>query len=286
MMALFRKWKCGGKKQGLFLFVLLAFRIFNCDAQKPEKLPDSVAMDQVIESPVNKDSLQSNQEHRNGSNADSAAEKSDEEEKFPEDSVKFRMVPDSVVSQMKRDKDFSYANNPAFWAKDEPDPRNDAWFRLMRWLGKSVWFSRLLYIILGAILLFTIYVIAVRNRLFIFYASPQKKQVAIQMNEASLGADFSENIRSAIASGNFRLAVRYMYLKTLKMADKKGLIKFKIQSTNQEYLGQLQNQAIGRDFAFLTSVYEWIWYGAFEIDRQQFTMISQAFDNLYKKIGH
>ncbi len=204
----------------------------------------------------------------------------------PEDSVQFRAVPDSVVKRMKLDKDFAYANNPAYWTKEESENRNDLWFRIVRWFGNNVWVTRFLYVFLGGIVLFAIYIIAIRNRLFIFYSSPGKMKAEVEEESDSNGQGLDEKIETAVEAGNYRLALRYMYLKTLKTADEKGLIKFMIQKTNNEYVSELRGQSIAREFGFLTSAYEWAWYGGLEIRAEQFNAIRDQYNILNKKMGH
>jgi hypothetical protein len=276
----------GSFVKSLISVVLFSFTGLISFGQRGDRLPDSTGPDQTNNSPKKQDTIKSDSVHQLESAEDSSNESAKDDDIRAEDSIQFRAVPDSVVKKMKQDKDFAYANNPAYWTKAEYDNRNDKWFRLVRWFRHNIWVTRFLYLILGGIVLLTIYVIAIRNRLFIFYSSPRKLQANDEANVESSVQALEEKIEAAIQAGNYRQAVRYMYLRTLRTADEKGIIKFAIQKTNQEYISQLRGKPIAREFGFLTSVYEWSWYGGFDIRPEQFRTIREHFDLLNKKMNH
>ncbi|MFI5155164.1 MAG: DUF4129 domain-containing protein [Chitinophagales bacterium] len=272
--------------RSLLLTCVLSIIGFLCFGQSGDRLPDSIGSDQTIESTTIPDTAPGGSVHQDQSVEDSSNENAKDKDLGLGDSVQFRAVPDSVVKRMKQDKDFAYANNPAYWKKEESGNRNDMWFRMIRWIRSSVWVTRFLYIILGGTVAFAIYVIAVRNRLFIFYSSPGKKKAEVAEEIESNGEGLDEKIEAAVEAGNYRLALRYMYLRTLKTADEKGLIQFMIQKTNSEYVSELRGKAIAREFGFLTAAYEWAWYGGFEIRAEQFRPIKEQYDILNKKMGN
>lgn len=280
------QWNTNSFLKSLLLIGLLSFAGLICFGQNGDRHPDSISTDQTIESPKDQDTMISGSAHQNGSLADSSDDNTKEQKMGAEDSIQFRAVPDSVVRRMKQDKDFAYANNPAYWIREESENRNDKWFKLVRWFRHNVWVTRFLYLFLGGIVLFAIYVIAIRNRLFVFYSSPRKILGREEEDIVSTGLGLDEKIEAAVQEGNYRLAVRYMYLKTLKTANDKGFIKFTVRKTNQEYVRQLVGNPIAREFGFLTSAYEWTWYGGFEIRPDQFSAIREQYNLLNKKMGH
>ena len=68
-----------------------------------------------------------------------------------------------------------------------------------------------------AFFLFIIYRIIVVNKLYLFYNS--KKTKAVDEGEVTDLQDINldEKIQQALAAGDHRMAVRYMYLKALKL---------------------------------------------------------------------
>ena len=76
---------------------------------------------------------------------------------------------------------------------------------------------------------------------------------------------------------NYNYAIRYLYLKTLYVLNDKKWIQFHSQATNSEYLNQMSQHKRSQEFRFLTRVYEYVWYGKFEINEQQFVRVYANF---------
>ncbi|RZK53770.1 MAG: DUF4129 domain-containing protein [Pedobacter sp.] len=96
--------------------------------------------------------------------------------------------------------------------------------------------------------------------------------------------DFEDHLENAINSGNYRLAVRLLYLKTLKHLTDRNLINWQPEKTNQTYVAELGNEVYKTDFAALTLQFEYIWYGDFYIDRDSFEPINQSFTQFNQQL--
>jgi hypothetical protein len=195
--------------------------------------------------------------------------------------VTFRTVPDSLAQRMKQDKDFAYANDPAYWLREPVKQQRDFWEDLQYRINQK-WIKRTLFVLLGSILLFALYKIVLVNKLYMFYSSPPGESNADDAELDIQQVDFEEKIHAAIQAKNYRDAVRYMYLKALKLADEQGLIQFQVHATNQEYVQQMQHHPQGRHFRMLTRAYEYTWYGGFEVSAAQFERLKEDFDIFYK----
>jgi hypothetical protein len=88
-----------------------------------------------------------------------------------------------------------------------------------------------------------------------------------------------EQARDAMASGNFRLAVRYLYLDALDILGQKGYLVITPQKTNFQYVRELANEKVQQSFAGLTLQYEYTWFGEFQLNHHQFNTIQTAFQN-------
>jgi hypothetical protein len=84
-------------------------------------------------------------------------------------------------------------------------------------------------------------------------------------------------IRNAIKNGNYRLAVRYLYLQTLARLSEKKFIRVNSNKTNYEYVKELRNQKFAEEFASLTLKYEYVWYGEYPVDEKLFEQIHGSF---------
>lgn len=192
-----------------------------------------------------------------------------------------RKVPDSVTEAMKKQRDFLYANDPSYWEKDKPQDRS-LLSKFFEFLGSPV-MKVVLYIVLGLIILFIIYQVAVVNNFFVFSRTKRNKKKEEGEDGEIVPLDIDEKIRDAIGKGQYRMAVRYLYLKTLAVLGEKNHIKLHAKSTNNDYLIQMRQSPVFGEFAALTRVYEYVWYGEFMPGQQQFEKIHNNFNQFISR---
>lgn len=121
------------------------------------------------------------------------------------------------------------------------------------------------------------------------YTGSDKKLLKSQVNFSDDAAimerrDIHQLIEDAIANADYRSAVRYSYLSILKKMKEQSLIDWKIQKTNRDYLAELPEGTLRSDFARVTMVYDYIWYGGFELDRSGFEVVRRNFNQVEKKL--
>ena len=88
---------------------------------------------------------------------------------------------------------------------------------------------------------------------------------------------FDEELDRALKNNDFRLAVRLLYLRTLKTLNTRGRIKWELDKTNSHYVQELQNPIHREAFRSLTYRFEYIWYGSFRIDAPLYEKINRSF---------
>ena len=202
------------------------------------------------------------------------------------DPVVFRSIPNSVISSWKKDKDFAYANDPSYWKKASPDaPRTER----LNWLDRllnSEGLSWFIYFLLGAILLYAILRIISENNMRPFYRSPEKSVKGPGEASNPLEEDLDGQLQEALRGGDHRLAVRWLYLKALRLLNDRASIRYHVDATNREYVRQLAGSASYEPFRFLTGAYERVWYGDFPLDKEPFGRLYQYFQDFYKSIDH
>lgn len=98
--------------------------------------------------------------------------------------------------------------------------------------------------------------------------------------------DFEKLIKESIQAGERRIAVRYYYLWLLKTMAQHNYIEWDIEKTNSDYLYELQNPAHKEEFTYLSYLYNYIWYGEFEIDETAFTKTENRFKKALKTFGN
>lgn len=94
----------------------------------------------------------------------------------------------------------------------------------------------------------------------------------------------SDNLRAltedALRSQDFRLALRYRYLLVLQLLIRKDLIAWKSSKTNFDYQKELRNTPYLAHFTEVTRIYNFVWYGHFDLDEATYSELKSAFDHL------
>lgn len=93
--------------------------------------------------------------------------------------------------------------------------------------------------------------------------------------------DFEKEIKNAIKNQNFRLATRFLYLQLLKVLNKTDYINWQPGKTNSSYQHELDNTDISNSFKRLSGMYEYSWYGHFELNQDEFEQLSKEFENTF-----
>lgn len=111
------------------------------------------------------------------------------------------------------------------------------------------------------------------------FLSRNRKNVAADITVAQEEAisDPDSLLQHAIKSGNYRLAVRYLYLESLKRLSEKKFIEINTNKTNYEYVTEVRRHKFANEFASLTLQYEYVWYGEYPVDERLFVQIQSGF---------
>lgn len=181
----------------------------------------------------------------------------------------------------------------------KPKPKT-AWDRFLEWLrdlldsifgpsdnevvieqGGINWVEIVTRVVAIIIILFVVYIIASsiagKEVFWIFKRSGKKISVNEIMSENLTQVNFKDLIKETKEKGDYRLATRYYYLWLLKLLTYREIIKWHPDKTNSDYLYEINNPDLRKDFEYLSYVYEYIWYGEFAIDEEAFTKAEKAF---------
>ena len=188
--------------------------------------------------------------------------------------------PDAAhLRDLQTDHDYQYG-------RDAPPPENPVsrfFFWLLQQLAgffrskayENVW----QYVILAAVAALAVYLLMKAEVLgFLF---PKKAAVSgmdyENLSENIQEINFDTAIEEASTARNFRLAVRLLYLQTLKQLTNAGHIDYKPDKTNRQYVQELAGSALQSDFEKLTRQFEFVWYGDFPVEETQFQQIMRQF---------
>lgn len=158
-------------------------------------------------------------------------------------------------------------------------------------LNLSFLFSKVfIYTLLGIIILVVVYYIIKNTGGFSFGTAPKKikytasAEQLFEDRENIENNDFKYMVQKAKSQGDFRSAVRYYFLWVLQTMFDKNLIDWNKDKTNDEYLRELKNHSIREDFHKNSFIFEYIWYGNFEIDSQSFENAESIFQKTLNKL--
>jgi hypothetical protein len=100
----------------------------------------------------------------------------------------------------------------------------------------------------------------------------------IDMSEAAL----THLIQSSIENGDYRSALRYHYLLLLKKMDRNGVIQYHPEKTDSDYVQEIKDIDSRKMLSYLIYLYHRTWYGQYEISRNEYSLASESFDQMYK----
>ena len=147
--------------------------------------------------------------------------------------------------------------------------------------------STIFYCIAGLIIILVIYLIvkAIMNKegKWIFGRSSDTKIIDYSDIEQNIhNVNFEKLIQEAIAQGNNRLAIRFYYLWLLKKMTDKSIIEWDIEKTNSDYFYEIKNEKLKNDFSYLSYLYNYIWYGEFELTEDTFSKTRKSFETTFQ----
>ncbi|THV58747.1 DUF4129 domain-containing protein [Flagellimonas alvinocaridis] len=153
-------------------------------------------------------------------------------------------------------------------------------------VGYLAIFLRILPYILLAIFLYLIirFFLKVNVRSLIHNEKNPNTVVLSEEERIIKTEDIQQLIKNALAENNYRLAIRYYYLFILKLLSERELIDWQRQKTNDDYSNELSNSPLKDHFNKATWLYDYIWYGEFNIDQEHYTKAETVFASLKKSI--
>lgn len=186
---------------------------------------------------------------------------------------------------------------------DVKQQQNNIWERFSEWF--SNWLSRtfefedgksaqkfLSYLINGIaflIIVFVVYLIikSILNKegQWIFGKNSDKNMLLYDDIENNIGSiDFAKLIQETLNSGNKKFVIRYYYLWVLKKMSDNGIIKWDLEKTNSDYLTEIKNDSDRKNFAYLSYLYNYIWYGNFDVNSTNFDKAVASFKDTIQSL--
>ena len=203
--------------------------------------------------------------------------------------IDLRMLSDDILEKYKNDPEFDYDGGP----KEAED-----WIsKIKNWINQQLAILRsskaystlldyLYYGLMIAALILIVRGLIKADRRGLLFGKINSNEIKIIESEEDISQiNFDELISIAIESKQYKLAVRYLFLNSLKLLSEKGLIELKNNKTNYQYLSEIKNNQIADVFRNTTSSFEWIWYGDFPVDENIMKSSQNDFNELFGLIA-
>lgn len=216
---------------------------------------------------------------------------------FIKEKIAQRGQTDAAVNAFKKDEDFWYI--PAI-EKLEARLKNDPKFRdsLLSARNRELvderqnsmlyqpWFNNLLWVIMIGIFIAAVIYFLLQNKVNIF--SGNAVSAAGEDNEDEhediFSLSYTKLIQNAEKQNDYRVAIRLMFLQTLKLLSDVNAIQYQPDYTDQHYLQQLYESKYYDDFFKVMHSYEYAWFGKFDITTERYAVIKNEFIKLQNRV--
>lgn len=214
---------------------------------------------------------------------------------FDRGPLEIKNISDEDLLTYKNDPDFDYEITKV-------DPT--WWDDLKAWLGNVLldffewlfgvekaagflaeFFSWIPYILMALLLFLLIKFILNVNASSLPFSKKNQTLVKLYGEEHIIkNEDIQQLIQNAIQQKNYRLAIRYYYLHILKILSEGEYIDWQLQKTNADYISEIEEPELKQPFGQITRLYDYIWYGGFDIDAGKYSKLETTFASLKKRI--
>lgn len=202
--------------------------------------------------------------------------------------IELKTINANKIENFRSDSEFIYDRIPP--------PPETPWENFKRWFWKQIanlfdsnefssfwdYFKWILVVVLVLLAVLWIFKSEIRGVFINKNASNVPHFIAADENIHEM--NFDVLIEKAINEKNYKEAVRLSYLKVLKQLTDTDLIRWEIDKTNLDYANELANSEYELSFNKVTKVFEYLWYGDFELNSTQFNAEIKKFIELSNEL--
>ncbi|MCF6242291.1 MAG: hypothetical protein L3J74_13205 [Bacteroidales bacterium] len=205
--------------------------------------------------------------------------------KLSREHIVVEKVPQEKINEFRSQNDFKYIKK----AQPGDSLWDIFWFYIFKFLEYIFSDEGATPYIRNTI--FTLLIILIAKRLFradfsgIFGKNIKLARSNFNYTDEDIrGVNFDLEINKAVNERNYRLAIRFLYLKLLHLLNQNELINWLPEKTNRKYLQELNDKAVYNNFKNLSKIYEYSWYGHFEPNKHQFDHFFDEFKQSFSLI--
>ena len=183
------------------------------------------------------------------------------------------------------------------WPENPPNPLDEwfqkLWERINQWLNSvfgdlqfTLSIDSTVLAILAAVLLVVILFFVFKS---VFADFVREARLAANGNggdEILTAESAFERAQSLSRGGDYRSAVRYLYLSSLLALDERGLLRYDRSKTNREYLRSVAGSPeLSEPLEDVIEVFDDVWYGYHPLEEESFQQYSDRVRELKEKKG-
>lgn len=125
-----------------------------------------------------------------------------------------------------------------------------------------------------------------RDITWIFTRKKKTIKTAFDIIEKDIKSiEFEELLAKTIQTKDYRLAIRYYYLWLLQTLSKQQYINWELEKTNADYLNEIKDLDLKKEFKYLSYLYNNVWYGEFPLEIEVFNSASASFVQTLNKLN-
>lgn len=207
---------------------------------------------------------------------------------IPDTAISFRNmeISEDTIAALRKEKGHAWIKNIDSLLRDAQNIRNSARTNtgpsFLEGLFGSSFLKTLLWVLAFCFVGFIIYNLFLSKGFFKTTTTQFIKDNHAE-GEDILADDYEPLFRKAYAAGNYKSAMRYLFLQTLQRLNARELIVFSADKTNSMYVNEL-SVAKRNEFASLALYFEYIRYGNIELSKETFDNIAIKFNAFINKI--
>jgi hypothetical protein len=184
-------------------------------------------------------------------------------------------------------------SRPEFqWEEPQPNPIQEALARFGEWLlglfgGRIVipLFGGRILMFIGLAILALLIGLALRGLIKDFISTAEAPEDALDDAAEILTADSAlKRAQEVSSAGDYRSAVRYLYLSSLLILEERGLLNYDRTRTNREYLRSVSHRPeLAATLRDVVDVFDRVWYGHQALDEASYDQYSSRVTDLRRQ---
>ena len=190
-----------------------------------------------------------------------------------------RPLDTSAIYDLRSDSYFIYTTGPK---EDET-----YWERFKRWFysqfirplfdSRTSGVKNVLFLLLGMAGVGILFYFLFKGRQNTAFVKGDVKWGDVFTNPADIAEEqFVQWMNDAESRMDYKEAVKYLYLWSIRQMDAKNFIHYRPEYTNRQVVNKLKNDEIKSIFSSVAKNFEYVWYGHFELSAVEYNELKNA----------